>query len=158
MSRKITTLLVALGALVAVLLPATAANAQPNHTTFLQGPSWCSGDVPSPGAWVDAGWGRIRVCVSVFDRTVEADLQDTRTDGYCVDARFNEFATTSGAFKSFYPGTYVGSTRSCGAISHFVTNVADVYDAVWQIRLYRSTAFKLALDTHVARPVSRLIH
>jgi hypothetical protein len=120
----------------------------------------CSGDVPSPGAWVNAGYGRIRVCWrfdgGIFD--VEGDIQDTRTDTYCVDARFNRYGTVDGSFHKFPRSSpqLFGSAVSCGAISHFYTQVDQdgvTYDSLWKIRIYRSTAFVQALDTHTARIV-----
>jgi len=149
--KRITVLLVTLGALLAVLGPATAASAAPQRAVSLSGRVWCSGDVPSPGAWIYASWGRIRACVTVTDRTAEVYVDDIKTDGMCVTAEWNEYATTSAAFKAFPAGTYVGATRSCGSIQHFVTSVADVYQAIWKIRLYRGSSFVTALDTHTAR-------
>lgn len=129
-----------------------------NVHTLLTGNMFCTGDTPSPGSWVDAGFGRIRVCIDVPGRSVEGDIQDTRTDGYCVEAKFNEFAVVDGSFHSFptSPPSMFGSARSCGALSHFYTAGNPLpYDALWKIRIYRSTAFVLALDTHIARLVRR---
>lgn len=150
MSRRLIKFGVIIAALIAVLAPATVASAVPQHA-ILSGQVWCSGDVAPPGAWIYSSWGRARACVTVTDRSVEAYEDDTRTDGMCVTMEWNEFATTSAAFKAFPANTYVGATRSCGSIQHFVTSVADVYEGIWRIRLYRGTSFVTILDTHTAR-------
>jgi hypothetical protein len=156
-------------ALVALLATATAlltaGAASPSHVvvpphSLLSGAMKCSGDVPSPGAWVNAGFGRIRVCWRLGTFDVEGDIQDTRTDTYCVDARFNRAFTADGSFHKFphTPPQLFGSAVSCGSIQHFYTQVDDdlnTYDSLWKIRIYRSTAFVLALDTHTARTVQR---